>query len=176
MEELTISKTTYSSTIINVILCGLISVISVWAAYHGIADWSYRAQRGFWNLMGVLSLFSAIVSISLWFLKKKIINTKQRDRKGFAWANSSMIKRLRDAHVNLGWVAFTLGLGHGAFFMVNLPSRMNRVYSGVIALVGMIVLMLTGLMYRHKIISLKTSKTCHKVIACIFGVLLLVHI
>jgi len=76
----------------------------------------------------------------------------------------------------LGWLAFDLGLGHSVYFMVNLPTRMNRVYSGVIALVAMIALIITGLMYKHKIMSIKTIKKFHLVISGIFGVLLVVHI
>ncbi|MDR3585463.1 MAG: hypothetical protein P4L59_09080 [Desulfosporosinus sp.] len=166
----------YSSTVLHVILWGLMSAFSVWAAYHGIADWSDRAQRGFWDQMGVLSLLLIIVSVSVWFFKKQIIKVKLKDREGFSWVNGSLIKGLREAHVTLGWLAFDLGLGHSVYFMVNLPTRMNRVYSGVIALVAMTVLIITGLMYRHKIMSFKTIKKCHLVISGIFGVLLVAHI
>lgn len=175
-DGLMLRRSTYSSTALFVFLCGLMSAFSVWAAFYGISDWSDRAQRGFWNQMGVLSLFLIIGSVSVWFLKKKIINVKQSDREAFPWANSSVIKRLREAHITLGWLAFDLGLGHSVYFMVNLPTRMNRVYSGVIALVAMIALIITGLMYKHKIMSLRTIKKYHLVISGIFGVLLVAHI
>lgn len=171
-----IRRSTYSSTVLCVFLCGLMSAFSVWASYHGIADWSDRTQRGFWNQMGVLSLFLIISSVSVWFLKKKIIIVKHQDSKTFPWANGSVIKGLREAHVTLGWLAFDLGLGHSVYFMVNLPTRMNRFYSGAIALVAMIVLIITGLMYRHKIMGIKTIKKFHLVISTIFGVLLVAHI
>jgi len=171
-----IRRSTYSNTRLYVVLCGLMSVFSVWVAYHGISDWSDRAQRGFWNQIGVLSLFFIISSVSVWLLKRKIINAKLRGREAFPWANGSVIKGLREAHITLGWLAFDLGLGHSVYFLVNLPDRMNSVYSGIIALVAMTVLIITGLMYKHKIMSLKTIKVCHLIISGIFGVLLVVHI
>ncbi|MDR3539759.1 MAG: hypothetical protein P4L69_02150 [Desulfosporosinus sp.] len=166
----------YSSTVLHVILWGLMSAFSVWAAYHGITDWSARAQRGFWDQMGVLSLLLIIGSVTVWLLQKQIINVKLQDREAFPWANGSVIKRLREAHVTLGWLAFDLGLGHSVYFMVNLPTRMNRVYSGVIALAAMTVLIISGLMYRHKMLSFKAIKKCHLVISGVFGVLLVAHI
>jgi hypothetical protein len=175
-EGFMVRRSPYSSTFLYVVLCGLMSASSVLVAYHGISDWSARAQRGFWDQMAVLSLFLIIGSVSVWFLKKKLINGNQKDREAFPWANGSVIKRLRGAHIALGWLAFDLGLGHSIYFMVNLPTRMNRVYSGVIALMAMIVLIITGLMYRHKIMSLKTIKKFHLVISGIFGILLVVHI
>lgn len=175
-DGLTLRKSNDSSTVLYIVLCGLMSAFSVWAAFYGILDWSDRAQKGFWNQMGVLSLVLIIASVSVWFLKKKIINVKQSDRDMFPWANSSVIKRLREAHITLGWLAFDLGLGHSVYFMVNLPTRMNRVYSGVIALVAMIVLIISGIMYKHKLMSIKTIKKFHLVISGIFGVLLVTHL
>lgn len=175
-DGLMIRKSTYLSTVLYVFLCGLMSGFSVWAAYYGISNWSDRAQRGFWNQMGVLSLFLIIASVSMWFLKRKIINVKQKDYKAFPWASGSVMKGLREAHVTLGWLAFDLGLGHSVYFMVNLPDRMNRVYSGVIALVAMTVLIITGLMYKHRIIRLTTIKKFHLAISGVFGVLLVTHI
>ncbi|MDR3601696.1 MAG: hypothetical protein P4L49_14645 [Desulfosporosinus sp.] len=169
-------KSTHLSTVLYLLLCGLISAVSVWAAIYGVSDWSDRVQREFWNQIGVVSLLLIIGSVFVWLLKKKIINVKQNDRGALLWANSSVIKRLREAHISLGWLAFDLGLGHSLYFMVNLPNRMNRVYSGVIVLVAMIALIITGLMYKHKTVSLKTIKKSHLLISGIFGVLLMAHV
>ncbi|SPF43919.1 membrane hypothetical protein [Candidatus Desulfosporosinus infrequens] len=171
-----IRRSIYSSTVLHVFLWGLMSVVSVWAAYHGISNWSDRVQRGFWDQMGMVSLFVIIGSVSVWLLKEQIIKVKLKNREGFLWANGSVIKGLREAHVALGWLAFDLGLGHSVYFMVNLPTRMNRVYSGVIALAAMTVLIITGLLYRHKILSFRTIKKCHLVISGVFGILLVAHI
>jgi hypothetical protein len=176
MDGLIFPRMKYSSTIIYALLCGVLTVISVWTSYHGIADWSYRAQKGFWNGMGFLALLLIVSSVMLWYVKKSILNAKQKERGAYNWASGSVIKGLREAHVSLGWLAFTLGLGHSVFYMINLPTRMNHIYSGVIALVGMSVVIITGLMYKHRIISIKTCKTCHKVISGVFGVLLVMHI
>ena len=124
--------------------------------------------------MGVLSLVLSVGSFSLWFFKKKIINAKRADHNAYPWVNSTVMHSLRETHVTLGWVAFTLGLGHSIFFLINLQPR-SHVFSGIIALLVMIALVLTGLMYKHKIISLKIIKNSHLLIACIFGVTLLTH-
>ncbi|WP_088226977.1 hypothetical protein [Desulfosporosinus sp. FKB] len=176
MDGFTYGRTKFPPTIIYVLICGFLTAISFWVSYHGIADWSFRTQRGFWNLMGFFSLFFTMGSVLLWFLKKRIIRGKQREPGSLVWVNGSTIKGLREAHVTLGWLAFTFGLGHSAFYLVNLPSRMNNVFSGIVALAGMILVLLTGIMYRHKIISMKTCRMSHRVISCIFGLLILAHI
>lgn len=157
-------------------LCGLMSVIPLWAVFYGMAAWSDRAQRGFWNQIGMLSLFLIIGAVSVWFLKQRIIKAKQSDRAAFPWVSGAVIKGLREAHIALGWLAFDLGLGHGVYYMVNMPTRMNHFISGVIVLAAMLALIITGLMYKHKILSPKTIKKFHFAVSGIFGLLLAVHI
>jgi len=175
MNRLLVRKSPYVSTAIYGLLCGLFCVLSVWASYKGISDWSSRTQKEFWNQMGVLSLVLSIASFSLWLFKKKIIKAKRADRNAYSWANSTVIHSLRETHVTLGWVAFSLGLGHSIFFLINLQPR-DHVLSGVIALIVMIALVFSGLMYKHKLISLKIIQNSHLLIACIFGVCLLSHL
>lgn len=175
-DTLLLRRSNYSSTIIYGLLCGLFFGLSVWASYHGISDWSARAQKGFWNQMGFLSLFLSFGSASFWFFKKRVIKAKSANRDAFPWANSAVISWFREAHITLGWVAFTLGVGHSVFYLINLQPRRNHVFSGVVVLGLMSALVITGLLYKHKIISLRTIKNAHKILACMFGVLLLTHI
>lgn len=169
-------RSAYLTTAGYIILFGLICTLSIWVSYHGIADWTIREQRGFWNQIGFLSIFFSIVSISLWLFKKKIISSKQNDHNSFSWVNRTTVIMLRELHVVLGWFAFALGFGHSAFFLLNVQPRANHIVSGVIVLVAMLALIFSGLMYKHKVISIKTIKKCHYFVTYIFAVLLVLHI
>jgi hypothetical protein len=105
-------KAYYSNTVLWSSICALFSLYAIWLSLHSINDWSIRMQERFWNEMGYLSIFLGIASVVFWFRKKNIIKVKE--------ANSGLtILHLRESHIVLGWLSFTVGLGHSIFYIVN---------------------------------------------------------
>ena len=169
MKILQAKKVYYSNTVLWSSCCALFSVVAIWLSYHGINDWSIRMQERFWNEMGFISIFLAIGSVYFWFSKNKLIKAKE--------VNSGLkILRLRESHIALGWLSFAIGLGHSIFFIVNDLGRPNRNFTGYIALLIMLLVILSGAMYKHKVLKVSVIKRWHLVISCVLVGIMLVHI
>ena len=169
MNILQTKKTFYSNTVFWSFCCALFSLYAIWLSSHGINDWSIRVQERFWNEMGFISIFLAIGSVVFWLSKKKIIKTKQV-------RSSSTILHLRESHIALGWLSFAIGLGHSIFFIVNDLGRPSRNFTGYIALLIMLLVILSGAMYKHKVLKVSVIKHWHLVIAYVLVGIMLLHI
>ena len=119
--------------------------------------------------MGFISIFLAIGSVVFWLSKKKIIKTKQVK-------SALKILHLRESHIALGWLSFAVGLGHSIFFIVNDLGRPSRNFTGYIALFIMLLVILSGAMYKHKVLKVSVIKHWHLVIAYVLVGIMLVHI
>jgi len=126
-------------------------------------------QERFWNEMGFMSIFLGIGSVVFWFSKKKIIKAKE--------VNSGLkILHLRASHIALGWLSFAVGLGHSIFFIVSDLGRPSRNFTGYIALLVMLLVIISGALYKHRVLKVSVIKRWHLVIACVLVGTMLVHI
>jgi hypothetical protein len=162
-------KTFYSNTALWFFCCVLFSLYAIWLSFHGINDWSLKMQERFWNKMGFVSIFLAIGSVVFWLSKKKIIEMK-------VVKSGLTILHLRESHIALGWLSFAVGLGHSIFFIVNDVGKQSRSFTGYIALLIMLLVILSGAMYKHKVLKVSVIKQWHMVIACVLVGIMLVHI
>lgn len=168
MNTLQTKKTYYTNTALWALCSALIGIYAIWLSYHGINDWPIRVQERFWNKMGFLSIFLGLGSVALWFIKKRIIKANKV-------TSGLTLLRLRESHIALGWLSFAVGLGHSVFFIVNDLGRASRNFTGYIALLAMLVVILSGALYKHKVLKVSVMRHWHFVIACILGVIMLIH-
>ncbi|HEY8911115.1 MAG TPA: hypothetical protein VIM51_12690 [Desulfosporosinus sp.] len=116
-----------------------------------------------------MSIFLGIGSVVFWFSKKKIIKAKE--------VNSGLkILHLRASHIALGWLSFAVGLGHSIFFIVSDLGRPSRNFTGYIALLVMLLVIISGALYKHRVLKVSVIKRWHLVIACVLVGTMLVHI
>ena len=118
---------------------------------------------------GIYLNILAIGSVVFWLSKKKIIKTKQVK-------SGSTILHLRESHIALGWLSFAVGLGHSIFFIVNDLGRPSRNFTGYIALIVMLLVILSGAMYKNKVLNVRAIKRWHVAVACVLMGIMLVHI
>ncbi|TGE31792.1 hypothetical protein [Desulfosporosinus sp. Sb-LF] len=169
MNILQTKKTFCSDTVLWSSCCALFCLYAIWLSCYGINDWSIRTQERFWNKMGFISIILAIGSVIFWLSKKKIAKVKEVK-------SGLTILHLRESHIALGWISFAIGLGHSIFFIVNDLGRPSRNFTGYIALIIMLLVILSGAMYKHKVLKVSVIKQWHLVIACVLVGIMLVHI
>lgn len=169
MNTFKVKKDFYSNTGFWSFCCILFSIYAIWLSYNGINGLSIRMQERFWNEIGFLSIFLGIGSFVSWFIKKRIIKLK-KIKSGFT------IRYLRESHIALGWLAFATALGHSFFFIINDLGRTNRNFTGYIAFFSMLLVILTGIFYKHKVLKISIIRYWHMVIAIVLSVILFIHI
>ena len=159
----------YSNTILWSSCCVLFSLYAIWLSFHGISDWSIRIQERFWNEMGFISIFLGIGSVVFWLKKNKLKKLK--------FANNGVkIFYFRELHIALGWLSFAVCLGHSFFYIINELGRPLSKLTGYIALIVMLLVILSGAMYKHKVLNVRAIKRWHVAVACVLMGIMLVHI
>lgn len=131
--------------------------------------------RELWTMAGDLAAIFALISVVLWGVKRIALLAGGNKSGQLPWLNGNFFSRLRKTHVFCGWLAFALGFGHGAFFLINMPGRLGALYTGLAAILAMLMLLGLGILYQQKLIRVKIARTGHLALAVVFGALLLMH-
>lgn len=157
----------FSGTIILIALAGY----AIWGAYYDTSGSSYHALRSFWLSIGDLALVLALLSASLWGVKKFFSKSKNTSGTTLMW--------LRQSHIIVGWLALAMGVGHSSFFLINmsmLGRHIGSLYTGLAALTSMLLLIIVGILYQCRKIKVKTARSWHLKLALAFTLLLIIHI
>lgn len=162
-------KIHYSDTFLWSSFCVLFSLYAIWLSIYGISDWSIPMQERLWKKIGFISIFLGIGSVVFWFWRNKIIKLKVAD-------SGLKILYLSELHIALGWLSFAAGLGHSFFFIINEIGKPIRNFTGYIALIVMLLVILSGAMYKQKVLKVSVIKRWHLVVACVLVGVTLLHV
>lgn len=156
-------------------LAVLTSILFMGYALHisGNPEANYRTLRHFWNNMGFLSIFLAMLAVGLWLAKKVMLDNKKTRPE--AQVSSNTIVLLRQTHMLFGWLSFVLGLGHSIFYLLGQESRVKYINTGLAATFVMVLLIYVGVMYQYKAIKIPIARRLHLILSVLLGFILLLH-
>lgn len=138
---------------------------------------SLIALKGLNKNLGSLAEYGAIAAGSLWLIrniwlylhKRKIMVSKY---------TKELYMLLKQYHTLIGYAVFVVATSHGIYFLIVGSRHMIRIYSGIFALIGLILVAIAGILL-HKLKDKKkyiTYRKAHQAVAVIFGIGLLIHL
>jgi len=130
-----------------------------------------------YKMLGTIAEFSAIAAGGLW-LGRYVLSFMKKRKMNFSKYVQSLFKFLKKYHTLIGWIAFFATTSHGIYFFLQTSDYMNRIYSGVVAFIILVVLVIFGLVLQKWGKGKKYSfyKKFHQGIAIVFAITLFVHL
>ena len=127
--------------------------------------------------VGSISEYLAIGAACLW-LGRYVFTFLKKRKIGLSNYFPPVLKLLKKHHTVIGWAVLALASGHGAYFFFKTSEHMDRIYTGLAAFIGLVVLALVGLILDKWVKGKKflSYRKIHKAIAVVFGIALVVHL
>jgi len=134
-------------------------------------------HKELYKLLGTLAEFSAIAGGGMWLIRHAFIQAKTRN---IRWQHDVKEAFLffRKYHTLFGWLTLFLVISHGTYFLFHHVNKMGRVYSGIGALAGLLLVSILGYVLQRfsKGKQSRSYKKLHQLAALLFGGALAVHL
>ncbi|AST07050.1 hypothetical protein AF2641_09295 [Anoxybacillus flavithermus] len=133
-------------------------------------------HKELYKLLGTLAEFSAIAGGGMWLVRHAFIQGKKRN---IRWQHDLKEAFLffRKYHTLFGYLALFLVVSHGTYFLLHHDDKMGRVYSGIGALAGLLLVSVVGyVLQRSKGKQSRSYKKVHQWAAFLFAIGLAIHL
>lgn len=145
--------------------------ILVWITGQG------QAYKEWYKFLGTLAEFIAIAGGGMWLIRHAFIQVKKRN---IRWQHDVKEAFLffRKYHTLFGWLTLFLVISHGTYFLFHHVNKMGRVYSGIGASAGLLLVSILGYVLQRfsKGKQSRSYKRMHQWAALLFGVGLVIHL
>lgn len=130
-----------------------------------------------YKMLGTIAEFSAIAAGGLW-LGRYILSFMKKRKMNFSKYVQSLFKFLKNYHTLIGWIALFAASSHGVYFFLQDSEHINQIYSGVVAIIVLVVLVIFGLVLKKWGRGKKYSfyKKIHQGISIVFAITLFIHL
>ncbi|MCM3737851.1 hypothetical protein M3215_19185 [Bacillus cytotoxicus] len=133
--------------------------------------------KGLNKNLGSLAEYGAIAAGSLWLIRN-IWLYLHKNKITVSKSIKELYLLLKQYHTLIGYTVFAVATSHGIYFLIVGSRHMVRIYSGIFALIGLVLVAIAGLLL-HKLKDKKkyiTYRKAHQIVAIIFGIGLLIHL
>ncbi|MCL6586171.1 MAG: hypothetical protein K6T72_06540 [Anoxybacillus sp.] len=134
-------------------------------------------HKELYKLLGTLAEFSAIAGGGMWLVRHAFIQGKKRNIRS-QYDIKEVFLFFRKHHSLFGSLALLLVISHGTYFLLYHGDKMGRVYSGVGAFGGLLLVSMIGYVLQRlsKGKQSRSYKKLHQLAALLFGGALAVHL
>jgi hypothetical protein len=136
--------------------------------------------------LGNFAEFTVIGAAGFWISKKLLGQLRTRKLpiadfwiKRISGLLLKLIAFLKHNHRFLGWITVLLASGHGAYFLIFPDKKVKYFYTGLGALIGLVIVAAVGIMFDYwmkKKKRVKAGRRYHFAAAVLFGILFLIHL
>jgi hypothetical protein len=146
----------------------------------------HQDLKGAIKQLGSFGEYTVIGTAAYWLCKTLLVQMKKKNSPltdGWLPRMSSIVQKamlfFKKQHQFLGWVTVMVASGHGLYFILFPDKKLKFFYTGIAALIGLILAAGVGivfdqLMKRNK--AVKAGRRYHFAAAVLFAVLFLVHL
>ena len=155
-----------------------VAVLSVVLVLGGTLSLIGLLPKSMWtgldSFLTKMTQIFGIVAVFLIIFRKVWMGVKKSKVLNLRWIFPTW-QFLKKRHTLFGWIVVAAGTAHSLYFLLFIPSDMNGVFSGILAFVVMILMVLFGYKLNQKVRTTKYVRLSHTLLGIAFMIGLVYH-